>query len=199
MIAFFIASTLLETNVVTFSHTWDVLFFTLSHTLATFVLIALNTVLAVDLREFQRPESVFLIAFQVVDVDVLIIFQTLAIFSFKLLNVRVADSDNSRVFSTTQSFNFVAAAHISSQFLYSKTPIAIAAPTAIVKIPPVPIAVAMALIPPMIPPVPVINAISPFAAVAIPDTLLITPDANSAIFAAANAPIRAAPNASTID
>ena len=91
VIAFFIASTLSDTNVATFSHVRDVLFFTLSHTPTTLVLIALNTVLAVDLREFQRPERVFLIAFQVVDVDVLIIFQTLAIFSFKLLNVRVAD------------------------------------------------------------------------------------------------------------
>jgi len=75
VIAFFIASTLLETNVVTFSHTWDVLFFTLSHTLATLVLIALNTVLAVDLREFQRLERDFLIAFQTVDVTALIAFQ----------------------------------------------------------------------------------------------------------------------------
>ena len=97
-----------------------------------------------------------------------------------------------------QSHTFPAISLILSQFLYSNTPIAIHAPTARTKTPPGPIAVAMALIPPMMPPVPVINEISPFAAIAIPDTFLMIIDANPAIFAAANAPIRAAPNASTI-
>ena len=126
-------------------------------------------------------------------------FQTPLIFSLRFVNFFVTPSTSALVFPITQSFSFVAASLILSQFLYSKTPIAIAAPTARTKTPPGPIAVAIALIPPMMPPVPVISAISPFAAIAIPDTLLITLDANPAIFAAANAPIRAAPNASTID
>ena len=86
VIAFFIASTLLDTNVATFSHVFDVLFFTLSHTPTTLVLIALNTVLAVDLREFQRPERVFLIAFQIVEVNALIAFQAVLMMLFIILN-----------------------------------------------------------------------------------------------------------------
>ena len=71
--------------------------------------------------------------------------------------------------------------------------------TAAIKIPPGPTAVAIALIPPIMPLEPVISAIRPFIKLA---TVVILPailDASPAIFAAANAPIRAAPNASIIN
>ena len=42
--------------------------------------------LAVDLRELQRPESVFLIAFQIVEVNALIAFQAVLMMLFIILN-----------------------------------------------------------------------------------------------------------------
>ena len=100
---------------------------------------------------------------------------------------------------TTADATIPATSLILSQFLYNKTPIAIAAEMATANTPPGPIATAMALIPPMIPPEPVINAMRPFVksitVVILPLMLL----ASTAIFSAANAPIRAAPNASIMD
>ena len=100
---------------------------------------------------------------------------------------------------TTADATIPATSLILSQFLYSNTPIAIQAPTAIANIPPGPIAVAIALIPPIIPPEPVINAMRPFAYNMIVLMLLPILEANPAIFVAANAPIKAVPNASMID